>query len=120
MHHGEDAKTSKQESGVRVASDQGGDVRVVIIDVRFASTDIDLSRFSVDVGVPYEGTRIVVSTFCSLLHARLGMTMSLCLLSNLVRQLGHSRGRMSFRRISLLSSNTSDVPSSFAGSLMAG
>lgn len=67
MHHGEDAKTSKQESGVRVASDQGGDVRVVIVDVRFASTDIDLSKFSVDVGVPDEG-KTVVSTICSLLH----------------------------------------------------
>lgn len=67
MDHGEDAKTGEQESDVRVASVQGRNVRVVIVDVRFASTDIDLSKFSVDVGVPDEG-KTVVSTICSLLH----------------------------------------------------
>lgn len=67
MDHGEDAKTGEQESDVRVASVQGRNVRVVIVDVRFASTDIDLSKFSVDVGVSDEG-KTVVSTIGSLLH----------------------------------------------------
>jgi hypothetical protein len=68
MDHGEDAKTGKQESDVRVASVQGCNVGIVTIDVGVASTDIGLSKFSVDVGVPDEGRRTVVSTTCSLLR----------------------------------------------------